>query len=64
LLAEEGFADSTYADFVRFLHRLATEKESATGIGEGQRIASLSIAAEKPSFEVGAPEPVGGGGVG
>ena len=58
ILAEGGFKDGSYALRVGLLHRLAAQKITAPGIGDGQRIDAPSIATLEPALEIGAPDAV------
>ena len=58
MLAECGFKDGPHPLRVGLLHRLAAQKITAPGIGDGQRIDAPSVAALEPALEIGAPDAV------
>jgi len=37
----------------------AAQQKAAVGIGEGERVATLAVAAQEPAFEIGAPDVIG-----
>jgi hypothetical protein len=62
-LAKGRGEDIAHVWAIRLRGGAAAQQVAAIGVGNGEGIATLAVAGEKPAFEIGAPHVIGRGGV-